>query len=114
MSEKVQKYELMLVLKPLLPDDVRKAIHKSVVSTLEEMDGDLVDTDVWGKRYLAYEIEGHNEGYYMLYHFHLPPAEVTEFKRLLSQKQEILRSMVIKIDEDYELSSSVKKKEIEE
>ncbi|WKZ31361.1 MAG: 30S ribosomal protein S6 [Candidatus Dojkabacteria bacterium] len=113
MAEKMQKYELMMALKPLLPDDVRKTIHKNVISTVTEMGGELVDTDVWGKRYLAYKIKGHNEGYYILYVLNMKPEDVAELKRQLSLKQEILRFMVVKVEHKDEKNLAIKKKEIE-
>lgn len=113
MVEKTQKYELMMALKPLLPDDVRKAIHKNVMTTVSEMGGEVVDTDVWGKRYLAFKIKGHNEGYYILYEIDMKPADVAELKRQLSLKQEILRFMMVKAEHDSGKNRAIKKKEIE-
>lgn len=113
MAAKKQTYELMVMLKPLLPDDVRKAIHKSVFDLTEELDGKVVDTDVWGKRYLAYKIEGHNEGYYILYQLEMPSSSIKEMRRQLELKQEVLRYMVVRIDKPEELGSSLKKKEME-
>lgn len=113
MAMKKEKYELMVMLKPLLPDDVRKAIHKGVFDLAESLDGAVVDTDVWGKRYLAYKIEGHNEGYYILYQMDAPAASIKEMRRQLELKQEILRYMIVKINKPEELGSTLKKKEME-
>lgn len=110
MSKKVNDYELLVVLKPLLPDDVRKAIHKTVVDLAKDGSGSVEDTDVWGKRYLAYEIAGHNEGYYILYWLKLDPVAITEMRRQLDLKQEILRYMIIKADNPEKLGSAFKKK----
>lgn len=112
MSKQVKDYELVVVLKPLLPDDVRKAIHKQIVDLTEESNGSVEDTDVWGKRYLAYDIQGHNEGYYILYWLKLEPAAIKEMRRQLELKQEILRYMIVKADNPEELGQNFKKKEI--
>ena len=114
MATKGNKYELMIALKPLLPDDVRRAIHKEILSLTEQMEGEVLDINVWGKRYLAYEIEGHNEGYYILYQLQLPSSSITEIKRLLGLKAEILRYMVVKIEKDEELGNTLKKKSFNE
>lgn len=106
-------YELMAIMKPLLPDDVRKAIHKNIVKMITDMGGSVKDVDVWGKRYLAYKIKGHAEGYYILYSFELPSLKVEELKRQLSLKPEIIRSMVIKLDKSAEIGKNLKKKQIE-
>lgn len=106
-------YELMMILKPLLPDDIRKSIHKGVVKLIKDLGGNAGDVDVWGKRYLAYKIKGHNEGYYLVYSMDLPASSVTELKRQLSLKQEILRFMTVKIEHPEEIGKSLKKKEME-
>lgn len=113
MANKVSKYELVLVLKPLLPDDVRKAIHKGIHDLVVEQGGTVDDTDVWGKRYLAYSIQGHSEGYYILYQTTMPSSAVAEIRRQLELKQEVLRYMVVKIERPEELVGSIKKKEME-
>lgn len=105
-------YELIIALKPLLPDEVRKDIHKNFVDMVESKGGEILDVDVWGKRYLAYKIAGHNEGYYILYNFDITPDHVEEIKRQLQLKQEILRSMIIEVDHPEEIGTRIKKKEI--
>jgi small subunit ribosomal protein S6 len=116
MAKKVnglRNYEMMIVMKPLLPDDVRKAIHKDLSNSIKEFGGDLVDVDVWGKRYLAYDIAGHNEGYYIVYNFKLAPAHISDMKRMLGQKQEVLRQMIIEVRHPELIGKGIKKKEIE-
>jgi len=106
-------YELMVILKPLLPDDVRKAIHKNIVKTISDMGGEAKDVDVWGKRYLAYKIKGHSEGYYIVYNFDLPADQLGEFTRQLKLKQEILRFVTLKISRPEEIDKTLKKKVID-
>lgn len=109
----LKDYEMMICLKPLLPDDVRKAIHKEILSMVKESDGDVVDVDVWGKRYLAYDIKGHNEGYYIVYNYKCDPAQLAEFKRKLSLKSEILRLMVVEVKHTELIGKGIKKKTID-
>ncbi|NLZ24434.1 30S ribosomal protein S6 [Candidatus Dojkabacteria bacterium] len=111
---KMKVYELMIVLKPLLPDDLRKSIHKSFTDMMEKDGGEVLDVDVWGKRYLAYKIQGHNEGYYIVYDFKTLPSNIEEMKRLLHLKQEVLRFMITEIENPEEIGKSIKKKKIEE
>jgi small subunit ribosomal protein S6 len=112
-KEKVLKnYEMMVVLKPLLPDDVRKEVHKNFVDLLKKLGGEVVDVDVWGKRYLAYDIKGHNEGYYIVYNFKAPSSSVAECKRRLELVQEILRYMIIEVEHPEEIGKKIKKKEM--
>lgn len=110
----LKNYELMLAVKPLLPDDVRKTMHKETLDLVKDMGGEVLDVDVWGKRYLAYNIKGHNEGYYIVYSFKLPSEKVIEMKRLFGLKQEILRFVIVEEDHPELIGKSLKKKEINE
>ncbi len=109
----LKNYELMVALKPLLPDDFRKEIHKELVSMIKGFGGEVLDVDVWGKRYLAYKIKGHNEGYYLVYDFKVFPENIAEIKRKMQLKQEVLRFMVANIDDASVIGKSIKKKELE-
>ena len=105
-------YEMMIILKPLLPDDARKEIHKSITDLCEKLKGKAEDTDIWGKRYLSYKISGHQEGYYILYTLSLPSSSVKEFRRQMDLKQEILRYLLVKVDGDEVQKVGIKKKEM--
>ncbi len=111
--KRMKNYEMMVVLKPLLPDDLRKSMHKEFMEMMEQDGGEVLDIDVWGKRYLAYKIAGHNEGYYIVYDFKGSPSVINEMKRLLQLRQEILRFMIVEADHPELIGKRIKKKEIE-
>ena len=112
-TKKLNGYEMAVVLKPLLPDDVRKSMHKEFVDMITKDGGEVLDVDVWGKRYLAYKINGHNEGYYIIYTFTVAPSKISEIRRQMELKQEVLRYMVVEVDDVEEIGKRIKKKEIE-
>jgi small subunit ribosomal protein S6 len=111
-NENKKVYELIIALKPLLPDEVRKEIHKEFVELVESKKGEVLDVDVWGKRYLAYEINGQSEAYYILYNYEIAPEHIAEIKRQLQLKQEILRNMIVEVDYPEEIGTRIKKKVI--
>ena len=111
--EKLKNYEMIMALKPLLPDDLRKEMHKEFTDLIKKSGGELLDVDVWGKRYLAYKINGHNEGYYIVYDFKVLPSSIKEIKRLMQLKQEILRFMVVEMEDISKIGKNIKKKELE-
>ena len=103
---------MMVALKPLLPDDLRKELHKEFVDMVQQDGGEILDVDVWGKRYLAYKIKGHNEGYYIIYNFKVSPDKIAEIKRQMQLKQEILRFMIVEVEDTGKIGKGIKKKEI--
>ena len=111
-AKKLKNYEMVMALKPLLPDELRKEIHAEFVDMVKADGGDVLDVDVWGKRYLSYKIKGHNEGYYIVYDFKVSPEHVSEIKRQMQLKQEILRFMIVEIEDVDRIGKSIKKKEL--
>lgn len=106
-------YEMMVMFKPLLPEEIRKEIHTSITALCEKLDGKVEDTDIWGKRYLAYKISVHQEGYYILYTLRMPSSGLSEFKKQMDLKQEIIRYLLVKVDEDEAKRRGIKKKEMD-
>lgn len=92
------KYELVLVLKPLLPEDLKTKVLKKVEDYVDSQKGKVVKKDVWGKKHLAYSIKKHDEGYYVLYTLELSPEKIVDFQRELKLMGDILRYMTIKLD----------------
>lgn len=69
-----------------------------------EQGGEITALDHWGKRQLAYEVEGQTSGHYVVAHFKAEPAVLPEFERILKLDDEVLRYLVV-INEG-ELSST--------
>ncbi len=111
-NENKRVYELIIALKPLLPDEVRQEIHKEFVDMVESQEGEVLDVDVWGKRYLSYDINGQSEAYYILYNYEIAPEHIAEIRRKLQLKQEILRHMIIEVDYPEDIGTRIKKKVI--
>jgi small subunit ribosomal protein S6 len=92
-------YEMVVVFKPFLPDKVRNEADERVNVIVGESGGKVVSKDIWGKRYLAYPIQGHVEGYYIMYQFETLGEGVEYVKKYMNRHQEVLRYLVIKKDE---------------
>jgi len=113
MKEELLAYEVMVIFKPLLPDDVRKGSHKSIVDLVKKLGGDVVTADVWGKRYLANPIKSHDEGYYIVYELKLPSGSVDELRLGVDKIAEVLRFMVTRTENPEDVGKKLNKKVIE-
>ena len=58
--------------------------------------GTVDNVDVWGKRKLAYEINGLTDGDYTLIDFHANPENVAELDRVLRITDAVVRHMIVK------------------
>lgn len=94
----MNKYELMIILKPLLPEDIRAGIQKKIEKLVTKGKGKITATDPWGKRHLAYPIKKHDEGYYIVYKLTMDPGFTPEFQRELKLMSDVLRSLLSIID----------------
>ena len=59
-------------------------------------EGTVDNVDNWGKRKLAYEIDGLTDGDYTLIDFHADPANVAELDRVLRINDAVVRHMIVK------------------
>jgi small subunit ribosomal protein S6 len=90
----MRTYELMYVLNPAIGDDNIKA-EMDRIQSIVETQGKIHDTDVWGRRKLAYEIQDEQEGYYVLVHFESEPDFPKEVERLLKISDSVLRYLIV-------------------
>jgi small subunit ribosomal protein S6 len=113
MGKALCNYELMIIFKPLLPDDVRKKSHKAILDLVKDLGGSVETADVWGKRYLSYRIKGHDEGYYILYQFKLPSEGLLKLNVGIKRIPEVLRLLIARIECIEKVSAKLNKKVIE-
>ncbi len=90
------KYEVPVVIKPLLPDDIESKVVKKMVDIVKELGGSFERREVWGKKHLAYPINNHQEGYYIFFILEIDPQNVSEVEREFTLISDILKFMVIK------------------
>ncbi|MBN1374121.1 30S ribosomal protein S6 [Candidatus Dojkabacteria bacterium] len=107
-------YELMFVIRAYLPDNVRNEVYDFINGKIAEAKGEIILKDVWGKRYMAYKINGQKEGYYVVYQLKMKPSGMTKLKKELGSRSEIIRYIVSLVKEDSELGVAYGKKSIEE
>lgn len=91
---RLNEYELLYIVSPRLgADEVEQAIE-SVSGAVREVSGELLALDNWGRRRLAYPIQHHFEGTYVLAKLRLPPDGVDGIERSLRLRQDILRHLL--------------------
>lgn len=95
----MRRYELMLLLRPDLEDDKLQSAVEKVTRAIVNAGGSLSKVSPWGKRRLAYEIQHHRDASYFLIHFDIDPSEVRGIERGLLISEEILRHLVIVLED---------------
>ena len=91
-------YELMMVV-PQTDDEGLSATLERVNNDIGERGGTVVRQERWGGlRRLAYPINDHNEGSYVLTHLELDPERAGELEANLRVSENILRHLLLRID----------------
>lgn len=88
---------MVLILQADLED--HKMVSEDIAEVVRGLGAELEKVDIWGKKRFAYPIEKQLEGFYVLYTFKLDPAQVKEMERLLSLRPQVIRQMVVNLEE---------------
>ncbi len=91
----IRKYESMIVIASTLGEDAAKKENEKVLTFVKENGGEVISTDEWGKRKLAYQIKGNTEGYYFINNFNLDADAILELERIYRLSESIIRSNVL-------------------
>jgi small subunit ribosomal protein S6 len=91
----IKDYESMIILKPQLNQDEAAQANDAAVSIVTDNGGELIKTDVWGKRQLAYPINKQTEGYYFINYFKADADNIKAIQRLYNINDSILRFIII-------------------
>ena len=95
MAKLSAKYEILYIIDPAQGEEGIAALVEKFKGIVENH-GTLTSVDEWGKRKLAYEINGLTDGVYTLIDFHADPAEVAELDRVLRISDVVVRHMIVK------------------
>ena len=91
----MKAYELLFFVAPSIDEESRAAVMKRIETTIAEGEGTVDNVDNWGKRKLAYEIDGLTDGDYTLIDFHTDPQSIAELDRVLRINDAVVRHMIV-------------------
>lgn len=93
-----KQYELVYVLNPQIGEEKIEAAKQRIEDLIAEH-GEVVETDVWGQKRLAYEIEDQTEGFYVLVNFKSQADFPKELERVLKISDSVMRYLIVKVEE---------------
>ncbi len=95
-----RQYELVYVVSPDVTEDGVTELHSRIEEIVTQLSGNIEKTDNWGRRRLAYEINRHREGTYVVELINGPGEMVAELDRRLRVMDQLLRHLIVRVDED--------------
>lgn len=91
----MKAYELLYFVAPTTDEETRESVSKRIETAVVNAKGTIDNVEDWGKRKLAYEINGLADGDYVLVDFHTDPQSITELDRVLRITDAVERHMIV-------------------
>jgi small subunit ribosomal protein S6 len=93
----MQLYETIFIIHPELNEEDVEEHIKRVENLLTRLGGEILKTERWGKKRLAYEVDKHRYGYYVLLRLRANSALLPELERHYRLTEGIIKSLVIRL-----------------
>ncbi len=90
------KYEMLYLLNNDATEEVKAQLVEKYEGIVTKMGGNVLSTDKWGTKKLAYPIKFKNEAYYVLSTFEAEGTVVNELNRVARIDADVYRLMVTK------------------
>jgi small subunit ribosomal protein S6 len=91
----VRLYEAVYILNAVLDEAAINEKLERHHGLVTEKEGEVIAVDHWGNRQLAYPVEKHKIGYYVVSQFRGDPSALPEFERALKLDEDVLRYLVV-------------------
>jgi small subunit ribosomal protein S6 len=91
-------YEGMYVIRATLSEDARQKALEKIQNGITQHGGEIVKIHDQGRRRLAYDIDGHREGYYYLLYFKVIPSAISELWQEYHLNEDLVRFITLTTD----------------
>lgn len=95
----MREYECLYILHPKLVEEEINNAATQFGQVVTDNQGELLLTNLWGKRRLAYEINHVREGSYVLMRFNAETEAVEELDRLMKYSENVLRHIIVRAED---------------
>lgn len=94
----IKHYETVFILTPVLSEDQVKEAVKKFHDFLTDRKAEIVDSDSWGLRKLAYPIQKKSTGFYHLIEFKAETTVIADLEIAYKRDERLMRFMTIALD----------------
>jgi len=94
----MNNYELMVIFTPVLSEEEYKASQKKYIDLVTENGGEILHTNPWGLKSLAYPISKKTTGLYWVLEYNAPSDFNEKLKIQLLRDDNVMRHMFTVLD----------------
>ena len=94
----MRHYESIFIASPLLAEEQAEELVKHFEGVIAEQGGELLKTERWGRKKLAYDIQKHSEGYYTLFELNAGPNLISELERRFRNHENVIKYLSVRMD----------------
>ena len=105
--QKKRQYEVVFIVDPTADDEVSK-LTEGFSQIVTDQGGTITKAETMGKRALAYEIDHHKDGTFVLMEIEGSGREIAELERRMRVNDRILRYLTVRVDEDRRRADKLK------
>ncbi len=91
-------YEATMILNPEMEEEQLTQVQDKFSEIITKTGAEIVNVENWGKRRLAYEINGKTEGVYVIYRFNSDTDTANTLKRDFAISDHVIKAMIIKLN----------------
>ena len=91
-------YETVFILTPVLSDVQMKEAVEKFSKVLTDNGAEIVNTEEWGLRKLAYPIQHKSTGFYSLIEFDAEPTTIKKLETAYRRDERVIRFLTFRLD----------------
>lgn len=103
-------YEELFIVKPDSTDELVDPIIEAMTQLIAKDGGNVISSEKWGTRKLAYQVGRFREGYYILLKFEATGVTIKELERRLRVNDLVIKYLTVRLDEEMKWVDKRKKR----
>ena len=105
----MNNFEATLLITPETTANKLKSIENLFEKLVKDKGGSLVAKEDWGLRDLSFKINNFKKAFYSFYQLSFEGSKIQDLKNNLSQNEQVLRYLFVKVDQHENLPTKLSK-----
>ena len=103
----MNKFEAVLLFIPDLSNPIINKEEKIFLKNIEDKKGKVISSEDWGLKDLSFNIDNYKKAFYKFYQIEMIGSNIKDLKNILTQNEQILRYLFVKVEEHQTLPTKI-------